>query len=66
MNLKERINELTLEHGSLRAVSQEIGIDVGYLSRLYVGTKSNPSNDTCKRLGLKKRMIIEYTRLTNN
>lgn len=61
MNLSQRIEELAKENGSLREVARLTGIDAGYLSRLCAGTKSNPSNDTCKRLGLKKRMIIEYT-----
>lgn len=63
MNLKQRIGELLLEHITLRGVSCATGVDVGYLSHLWVGTKTNPSNETCKRLGLQKRMAITYTAL---
>jgi len=63
MNLRQRIDELLDEHGCYRVAEEATGIDGGYLHRLRNGTKDNPSNDTCKRLGLKKRMVIEYKKL---
>ena len=61
MNIRQRISELVIKHGSLRAVARKTDIDVGYLSHLWVGTNTNPSNGICKDLGLKKRMVIEYS-----
>jgi len=66
MNIKQKIDQLLLEHKTLRKVAKSTGIDVGYLSCLYAGIKDNPSNATCAALGLKKRMIIEYSILTKD
>jgi hypothetical protein len=65
MNLRQRIDELVEKHESMRAVSFVTNIDVGYLHHLREGTKDNPSNITCEKLGLKKRMVIQYTKLTS-
>lgn len=63
MNLHERINELIILKGSMRQVAFSLDIDVGYLHHLEKGTKTNPSDKICNKLGLKKRIIIEYTSL---
>lgn len=54
LTLQERIAELIREHGTLRAVSRALGLDVGYLSRLEGGDKTNPSDDTLSKLGLQR------------
>jgi len=60
MDLKERINQLVLQHGSLRAVARVSGIDVGYLSRLRSGAKANPPPiHTLRRLGLRRVVTYE-------
>jgi transcriptional regulator with XRE-family HTH domain len=55
MDIPRRIAQLVRKHGSLRAVSRETGVDVGYLSRLRSGEKANPSEETLGRLGIQKR-----------
>lgn len=59
MDLKERINQLVLQHGSLRAVARVSGIDVGYLSRLRSGAKANPPIHIFRRLGLRRVVTYE-------
>lgn len=62
MTLQQRVKQLIREHGTLRAAARAIHIDVGYLSRLEHGEKSNPSEDILDRLGLTK--VVTYRRLT--
>jgi len=62
VNLRQRIDELIEEHDTYRAIADATGVDICYLHKLRDGTKDNPSNATCERLGLKKRMMIEYTK----
>lgn len=57
-SLKERIDQLVDQHGSLRAASRNTGVDVAYLSRLLSGEKTNPSIQTLDRLGLVR--VTEY------
>lgn len=61
MTLKERIDELVAQHGSLRAAARVTEIDVGYLSRLRTGEKTNPEKDKLRRLGLRR--VVSYVRL---
>ena len=61
MTLKERIDELVAQHGSLRAVSRVTGIDAGYLSRLRTGEKASPNKDKLRRLGLRR--VVDYERI---
>ena len=58
VTLKERIDELCGKHGSLRNASKIIDVDFGYLSGLRGGTKTNPSDNTLEKLGLKK--VVTY------
>lgn len=61
MRLQTRVQQLIREHGTLRAASRAIGVDVGYLSRLEHGDKSNPSDDFLTKLGLQK--VVTYRRI---
>ena len=58
MTLQERINQLVIQHGSLRAVARVTWIDANYLSRLHSGEKMNPAKETLRRLGL--RQVVTY------
>lgn len=46
-------------HGSLQRVAKELGIDVGYLSRLARGEKTNPSDEILEKFGLER--TVTYT-----
>ena len=58
MTLADRINQLVLRHGSLRAVARVTGINAGYLSRLRHGVKTNPAPKTLRALGLRR--VVSY------
>lgn len=63
MTLQDRIDELVAQHGSLRAVARVTEIDVGYLSRLRAYANVNPGRDKLRRLGLRKVVSYECTKL---
>jgi len=65
MTIKDRINELVEQHGSLRAVARVTEIDVGYLSRLRTGEKANPDKDKLRRLGLRRVVTFERLKQPN-
>ena len=58
MTLRERINQLEAQHGSLRAAARATRIDHGYLCRLKKGTKREPSTATLRKLGLVR--VVSY------
>lgn len=58
MTLQERIDQLILQHGTLRAAARVAQIDASYLSRLRYGEKENPTNDVLRRLGLRR--VVSY------
>lgn len=60
MTLGQRLGELVLRHGSLRAVGRVLKIDHAYLSRLYHGQKKEPSAAVLKKLGLAR--VVTYQR----
>lgn len=45
--------------GSLQRAAKELGIDVGYLSRLARGEKTNPSDEVLEKFGLER--TVTYT-----
>lgn len=63
MKLDQRLAELVLRHGSLRAVGRVLEIDHAYLSRLYHGEKKEPSAAVLKKLGLRR--VVTYVRSTS-
>jgi len=56
LTLPERINYLDGLYGGLRSAARVTGIDVGYLKRLRDGEKTNPSEETLNKLGLRKQV----------
>ena len=54
MTLRERIDELVElpQFGTMRGVARMLHIDVGYLSRLRDGKKTNPSRSVLRKLGI--------------
>lgn len=63
ISLRERIGDLVEKHGSLREVSRQLRIDVGYLSRLQSGEDSNPKEAVVDKLKLVK--VTSYIFLPN-
>jgi len=62
MTLKQRIDELITQHGSLRAVGRVLTIDPGYLLRLSTGEKDQPSERVLKKLKLRQIITVNYER----
>lgn len=56
--LQDRIDELVLQHGTLRATAAVLKVDHGYLSRLRRGVVTMPSNGLLRRM--KLRRVIYY------
>ena len=61
IDLENRIEFLIYYHGGLSETARILNIDKSYLKRLHDGSKTNPSDETLKKLGLKK--IISYTKI---
>ena len=61
ITLSERINQLVHLHGSLQTTAKSTKVDVGYLSRLRSGEKTNPEKATLLKLGLRR--VVNYERL---
>jgi hypothetical protein len=59
ISLAARIDELLHQFGSLRAAAKATRIDTAYLSRLQSGIKTNPSEDTLQKLGLRRVVMYE-------
>jgi hypothetical protein len=66
VTLQERIDQLVVQHGSLRAVARVTEIDAGYLSRLRAGEKVNPQKDYLRRLGLRRVVTFERLKTPND
>lgn len=60
MTLADRIHELSNKHGSLRAMAKVLGVDAGYLSRLYHGQKNNPGTALLRKLKLRRIVTVTY------
>jgi hypothetical protein len=56
------LDALIAEHGTLRAVARSAKIDVGYLSRLHRGEKTEPSSGTLAVLGIQRHVIYTLAR----
>lgn len=61
MTLSERVEELCVQHGSLRAAARAIRVDSAYLHRLASGEKARPSKEILKLMGL--RSVTTYERI---
>ena len=63
--LTERIDELVIRHGGLRAAARVLGIDPAYLSKLRQGKKTNPSTQLLRRLKLQRVVTISFVPIKN-
>lgn len=54
VTLKDHIEGLEIEYGSLSEAARVLGIDKAYLSRLKNGHAKNPNEVTLEALGLGK------------
>lgn len=61
LTLEEAVSKVVTEHGGIRATERAIGIDKSFLSRLMRGEKTNPSDETLEKLGL--RAVPRYERI---
>jgi transcriptional regulator with XRE-family HTH domain len=64
MTLEEAVAKVVEKHGGIRATERAIGIDKSFLSRLMRGEKTNPSDETLAKLGL--RAVPRYERVKEN
>jgi hypothetical protein len=60
--LQQRIEELALQHGSLRAAARVLQVDHAYLWRLARGDKAEPSEALLRKLGLRRVVSYQRTR----
>ncbi len=61
LTLEEAVAKVVKDHGGIRATERAIGIDKSFLSRLMRGEKTNPSEETLAKLGL--RAVPRYERI---
>lgn len=57
-SLRDAIDGLIDQHGTLRAVARTTGVDVAYLSRMHRGERENPTDETLASLGLER--VVRY------
>lgn len=58
--VSRRIEELAEQYGSVTEVANRLGVNAIYLHRLANGSKTSPSEDVIKKLGLRR--IVSYVR----
>lgn len=63
VSLSAVIEDASARHGSLRNLAAAICVDVGYLSRLARGEKTEPSDSLCAKLGLRR--VVTYRHVAN-
>ena len=56
VDLQSHVMRAAVARGGLRQLSRNLGIDVGYLSRLASGEKTEPGDEILAKLGLEKRV----------
>ena len=61
VTLAERVDELAARYQGLRAAARAIDVDAAYLHRLKGGSKTKPSDEILRKLGLRKAVV--YTRI---
>ncbi|MGE4243658.1 hypothetical protein [Ramlibacter sp.] len=61
VTLRERIDELIAQHGTLRATARVLMTDCGYLHRLCSGEKTEPGDPLLHRMGLREVRLYERT-----
>ncbi len=60
VTLPERLGELVVKHGSLRAAARVLMVSAPYLHRIASGEKTNPDDNLLRRMGLRK--VVTYVR----
>jgi hypothetical protein len=60
ITLRQRIDELIAQHGTLRATASVLMTDCSYLHRLRSGEKTKPGDDLLRRMGLRE--VTRYER----
>ena len=63
ITLRERIDELIAQHGTLRATARVLMTDCGYLHRLRSGEKTEPGDPLLRRMGLRE--VTRYERVSS-
>lgn len=58
--LSEAVRSLEEQRGGLRAASRATGVDAAYLKRLRDGEKVNPSDETLRKLGLRREVFYVF------
>jgi len=58
IGLREAVNAIIARHGGTRVAARATGVNYAYLSRLARGEKVNPTNETLRKLGLRK--VVTY------
>jgi hypothetical protein len=61
VTLRERIDELIAQHGTLRATARVLMTDCSYLHRLRSGEKTEPGDPLLRRMGLREVRGYERT-----
>jgi hypothetical protein len=61
VTLRQRIDELIAQHGTLRATARVLMTDAAYLHRLRAGEKTEPGDPLLRRMGLREVRAYERT-----
>lgn len=61
VTLRQRIDELIAQHGTLRATARVLMTDPAYLHRLRAGEKTEPGDPLLRRMGLREVRTYERT-----
>lgn len=59
MTLAQAVKKRITEHGGVRNLAHNSGVDAAYISRLARGEKANPSEVTLTRLQITK--VVNFT-----
>ena len=65
MTLQERIDELVVQHGSLRALARVMECSPPYICRLRSGVTKNPGPAVLRKLGLRRVVSYEVLKTPN-
>jgi hypothetical protein len=66
VTLRQRIDELITQHGTLRATARVLMTDCAYLHRLRSGEKTEPGDPLLRRMGLREVRGYERTGSAGN
>lgn len=60
--LSDAVDVLVQRHGGLRKAARAIEVNYAYLSRLWNGLKSNPTDEVLRKLNLERKVSFEPRR----